>query len=321
MCCLASLLSLKSLAGCAQGNSATGCKHEEAWLSVQTASVKALNPAANTLAYIGAGAGLLDFYDAQHVVIHDPAYSGFCLSKPKKSDEADSRSADGDCGPSSKCSWDFRNSSAVDYFVEKIVRPWAEDNHTDSVFVDEGDSIACIGHPDLPTLADRYAWSNGSVDAYRRSAALLDSHGKRLVVSLKNGFVGAAPIAAKFKLCPVPLDDFIVAMKGVPFIRFHEYFGALSKLKGGSGGPSGIDGSTMCMNLIRTAQREAATPNVAFSAHGGSYWENYNFVEKTSLDLSFALFMLARNATAGGEMDWFGWSTKQFWYTRNWCVT
>ena len=111
-----------------------------------------------------------------------------------------------------------------------------------------------------------------------------------------------------------------VAMKGVPFIRFHEYFGALSKRKGGSGGPSGIDGSTMCMNLIRTAQREAATPSVAFSAHGGSYWETYNFVEKTSLDLSFALFMLARNATAGGEMDWFGWSTKQFWYTRNWCV-
>eukprot|EP01043_Picozoa_sp_COSAG02_P062960 COSAG02_NODE_8810_length_2436_cov_445.264869_5_plen_81_part_00 len=28
--------------------------------------------------------------------------------------------------------------------------------------------------------------------------------------------------------------------------------------------------------------------------------------------------MLARNASVGGEMDWFGWSTGQFWYTRNW---
>ena len=45
---------------------------------------------------------------------------------------------------------------------------------------------------------------------------------------------------------------------------------------------------------------------------------NYGYVEKTSLSLSFALFMLTRNATAGGAADWFGWSTEQFWYTRNW---
>ena len=127
---------------------------------------------------------------------------------------------------------------------------------------------------------------------------------------------GAAPIAAKFKLCPVPLDDFVGAMRGEKFIRFHEYFGAL-QLKD-KVGPSGIDGQTMCNNLIRTAQREAATPNMAFSAHGGSYWLNYAYVQKTSLDLSFGLFMMARNATVGGEMDFFGWSTHEFWYTRNW---
>merc|ERR1712060_86234 len=140
------------------------------------------------------------------------------------------------------------------------------------------------------------AWSNGSVDAYRRAAALLNSKGKRLVVSLKNGFVGSTPIAAKFKLCPVPLDDFVEAMQGEKFIRFHEYFGALSKLKDKSG-PSGIDGSTMCMNLIRTAQREAATPNMAFSAHGGTYSVNYPYVAPSSLNLTFALFMMTRNAT------------------------
>ena len=172
------------------------------------------------------------------------------------------------------------------------------DNVTDSVFIDEGDSITMFGHPGLATIEDRYAWSNGSVDAYRRSAALLAENGKRLVVSLKNGFDGAAPIAAKFPLCIVPLDDFVAGMRGVPFIRFHEYFGALSKLDN-DGGESKINGSTMCNNLIRTAQKEAATPGMAFSGHGGDYWGHYNFVEKTSLNLSFALFMLARNATPG----------------------
>ena len=61
------------------GNGVTGCRHEEAWLRAQTAAVKALAPAVNTLAYIGNGASLLDFYDAQHKIIHDPAYSGFFL--------------------------------------------------------------------------------------------------------------------------------------------------------------------------------------------------------------------------------------------------
>lgn len=124
----------------------------------------------------------------------------------------------------------------------------------DSVFIDEGDSVACYGHPDLPNLAEQFLWSNGSLDAYRRSAAKLNKRNKRLIVSLKNGFIGAAPIAAKFKLCPVPLDDFVAAMQGENFIRFHEYFGAL-QLKD-KAGPPGIDGKTMCNNLIRTAQRQ-----------------------------------------------------------------
>eukprot|EP01047_Picozoa_sp_COSAG01_P068104 COSAG01_NODE_9767_length_2349_cov_15.897778_4_plen_115_part_00 len=34
------------------GNSVTGCRHEEAWLRNQTAAVKALKPAINTLAYV-----------------------------------------------------------------------------------------------------------------------------------------------------------------------------------------------------------------------------------------------------------------------------
>ena len=107
----------------------------------------------------------------------------------------------------------------------------------------------------------------------------------------------------------------------MPFIRFHEYWGVLSKLDN-AGGESKINGTTMCHNLIRTAQKEAATLGMAFSAHGGDYWNHYSFVEKTSLNLSFALFMLARNATPGGELDFFGWSTGappgNFWNSAAW---
>ena len=87
-------------------------------------------------------------------------------------------------------------------------------------------------------------------------------------------------------------------------------------------GESQINGTTMCHNLILTAKREAATPGMAFSGHGGDYWGHYSFVAKTSLNLSFALFMLARNATPGGETDFFGWSTGappgDYWNTAAW---
>ena len=48
-------------------------------------------------------------------------------------------------------------------------RQWAEDNVTDAIFIDEGDSVVCIGHPDLPTLADRYVWSNGKTGTAGRA--------------------------------------------------------------------------------------------------------------------------------------------------------
>ena len=319
-----------------------GCHHEETLLREQTTAVKAMAPEVKTLAYIGNGASALCFYDAQNELCQNPTkFSGFFLPEQaaaaagakQDSGKVDSgrvkggvnqRSAIGGAAancPTSKLTFDFRNISMVDFFVNSIVGPWAADNVTDSVFIDEGDSIAMFGHPGLPTLEDRYKWSNGSVDAYRRSAALLAKNGKRLVVSLKNGFRGAAPIASKFPPCIVPLDDFVAGMQGVPFIRFHEYWGALSTLDN-TGGESKINGSTMCHNLIRTAQREAATPGMAFSGHAGDYWNHYPSVQKASLDFGFALFMLARNATAGGEIDFFGWSTGappgNYWNSAAW---
>ena len=75
------------------------------------------------------------------------------------------------------------------------------------------------------------------------AAALLEAPGLILrAIAPDPG--GAAPIAAKFPPCLVPLDDFVAGMRGVPFVRFHEYFGALSRLDN-TGGESRINGSAM----------------------------------------------------------------------------
>ena len=73
------------------------------------------------------------------------------------------------------------------------------------MFVDEADALVCYWSSDptspksagLPTLDDLYAWSNGSVAAYKHAAQIMAAKGKRLVVSLKNGFEGSNPVNAK----------------------------------------------------------------------------------------------------------------------------
>ena len=61
---------------------------------------------------------------------------------------------------------------------------------------------------------------NASVATYRHAASILASKGKRLVISLKNGYEGAAPVNAKIgRLCPVPLDGIAAGMAGAPWIR------------------------------------------------------------------------------------------------------
>ena len=35
--------------------------------------------------------------------------------------------------------WDWRNSTARDYFVDKVIRPWSLEDAVDAVFIDEGD--------------------------------------------------------------------------------------------------------------------------------------------------------------------------------------
>ena len=131
-----------------------GCHHEEDLLRAQTTAVKALAPHVKTLAYIGNGASALCFYDAQNELCQNPTkYSGFFLSEKagaaepaeqsgsmrssggemeKRASQRGAILSGGNC-PTSKLTFDFRNSSMVDFFVNQIVGPWAADNVTDSV--------------------------------------------------------------------------------------------------------------------------------------------------------------------------------------------
>jgi hypothetical protein len=158
----------------------------------------------------------------------------------------------------------------------------------------------------LPTVADVYAYSNGSVLAYRQAAAILAARGKRLVVSLKNGYEGATPVNAKVGApCLVPMDAVAKGMAGVPWIRFHEYFATLSPLRESK--PGRANGTAMCHNTIVTAMREGqgSSPS-GFAVHGG----NYSAKPTSSLELAFGIFMLGRNGTPGQPADFFSWSTR-----------
>ena len=96
---------------------------------------------------------------------------------------------------------------------------------------------------------------------------------------------------------------------------YHEYFASLPPLKQpppSVGHPARVNGSEMCHNTIRTAMMEAAAPDMAFAVHGG------NYSSLCSLNLTFAIFMLARNGTLGAPADWFSWSTGGFWESRDW---
>ena len=207
--------------------------------------------------------------------------------------------------------WDFRNESVVAYFADVVIGQWAEDNVTDAVFIDEGDAIMCRGHPALSDVNELYRWSNGSVEAYRRSAARLAAAGKRLVLLLKNGFEGAAPISTNIGLCPVPLSAYMQAMQREPtppWIRYHEYWAAFSD----PNAAKGIKGAEMCRNLLHTAIQEVHTKQVAISAHGG------NYTKSSTLQLAFAAFMIAQRAQEGAASDWFGWSTGDYWLDDAW---
>jgi len=300
--------------GWQQGNTASGCKNEEDALKSQISAVKSISQKIVTTAY-GANAQAAEpFYAWQDVALSNPSLSGFFLKGSQSAnDGVRSRHLIGDCPLPTTTTWDFRNKSARDFFVENVIKPWASFQDADAVFIDEGDSIQCRGHSALSTLEDIYEYSNGTVEVYRRAAAVLAAAGKRLVLSLKNGISGASPIAVKIGICAVPLEKVIAAMQmppAAPWLRYHEYFSAFVPLDDKA--PS-EDGTAMCQNLVATSIFETQHAGVGISVHGG------NYTATETLELSFALFMIVRNAEPGQHEDWFGWSSgPDFWHDRDW---
>ena len=302
--------------GWQQSNSATGCKHEEQALLSQLSAVRQLSPRVSTIAYASNAASALRFYDWQAGVMSNASMSGYFLPDPKPE-----QTMLGCSNPQSDAvTWDWRNASARDFFVDHVIASWAEEEYVDAVFVDEGDAVQCrwTQYPGLTSLSEVYRYTNGSAEVYRRAAAVLAAKGKRLILSLKNGIPGAAPIAERIGICPVQLDVFFDAMQqapAAPFIRYHEYWGAFSSLHESPGQVAGNPippGNIMCKNLVRTALDETQKRGIALSAHGGSY------TPSSRLDLAFALFMVVRTAQPGGHEDFFGWSTGEYWYTDDW---
>lgn len=294
--------------GWQQSNSANHCKHEEQALISELSAVRQLSSRVSTVAYGANAESALRFYDWQVVATSNASFSGFFL-EPEISDR-------GELGCSNPggngLTWDWRNQSARDFFVEQVIRPWVNQDSVDAVFVDEGDAVQCRYQqfPALKSLADVYAYTNGSVEVYRRAAAVLAAHGKRLILSLKNGKPG--PIEYKIGVCPVPLDTFLDAMQAAPsapFIRYHEYFAAFSGTDVGGGA---VNGSAMCTSLIDTAVDQTQRRSIAISVHSG------NYTPESSLELAFATFMVVRNAQVGAHEDFFGWSTADFWFSRDW---
>ena len=132
-------------------NGVSGCKHEEAKLSAQTAAVKEQAGAGKTtLAYCCDVSNAMPFYDKQLSALSDPSNKGWFLRQPKARSRSDSVATGGTCSFESSPAWDFRNASARKYFAEVVVGQWASDPTVDSVFVDEADALVCYWAPTGP---------------------------------------------------------------------------------------------------------------------------------------------------------------------------
>ena len=58
--------------------------------------------------------------------------------------------------------------------------------------------------------------------SYRLAATIMAAKGKRLVISLKNGFEDASPVNQKVgHPCPVPMDKIVQGMSGVKLQSWH----------------------------------------------------------------------------------------------------
>jgi hypothetical protein len=224
----------------------------------------------------------------------------------------------------------FRNASAVEfhtkavagYFANKTLAP-----HTDAVFFDEGDSLACRynckGLNTCKTMPSAEDWHMGDLRAWVGAAKIMAASGRRAILSSQNSFNASKPELFKegSHHCPHSEDLAVKMMKeaGVPFYRFYEYWLVPEQFFGGS---SPADNETVpqkpktwqfCRNQVANAVEEGKLAGVNFVAAGTSNLPGWGTPQRMEyLEFSLAGFLIAQsgkaphNATISGGRDYWG---------------
>ena len=133
--------------------------------------------------------------------------------------------------------WDFRNASAVTYWIDHVIAQVATDpsmvGRRSAVFFDEADQLGC-GYEhgcgiefscscNLSAI-NRTALQHASIhDMFPRMVAALNDAGIVPIFSMTNRFVQAAEqIPGAPVPCKLPEDELVTALKGLSWVRFYE---------------------------------------------------------------------------------------------------
>lgn len=200
-------------------------KHEEAVVASAARLVRAAGGPHNTppiLGYRNAHVGL-PYYDVCEAALADPAYDDMWV-----------RNASGEaCEPSAPLRsgrfYDWRNSTARDFFVDAVVGEAANasvEAVLDGVFFDEANWATCgflqMECGDHFSSAELQAFWEAQVSVLQRSAMALAAAGKYAVLSLLSA-MRAHGSSIDGRACLHPEDDLVTALHdaGAGFMRFY----------------------------------------------------------------------------------------------------
>jgi len=126
--------------------------------------------------------------------------------------------------PLDRCRWDFRRADTRAAFVEMVERAAA--GPADGIFLDNGHSVACDGEGELSRLssAERESFMRGQHVAYREAFTTLRRLGRRPVLSTTVGFARYGAQVPFEDACPLPEEDLLAELDGVPFTRNNEFW-------------------------------------------------------------------------------------------------
>ena len=168
----------------------------------------------------------LRLYSQSAIAAADPRNSGFWLKDSTTGRVCATPSPWGTDDPF----WDFRNESAVDYWIDHVVGQVAADpamaGRPSAVFFDEADQGDCgdrVTSCDLSKL-NHTATQHASIHAmFPRMVAALNDAGIVPMFSLMNRFTAAADRILDAPVpCALPEDDVAAALKGLAWVRFYE---------------------------------------------------------------------------------------------------